>query len=215
MKVHIGPYIEGIDFLTYSDRLLSKKHNKMVYDIDEKDLTSFDKIQIKSFTLLQRFIGTPINKLYYNKKERNISVHIDSYDIWSMDHTLAHIIHPMLIKLKETKHGVPFVDNEDVPEELRIAEPTAETFSETMDKAFSDKWDWVLNEMIYAFESLKDNDVWEANFYSDFPTSRHNKKLQGFSHEPFYYDAEGHDLAEKRVNNALKLFGKYFRSLWD
>ena len=36
-----------------------------------------------------------------------------------MDHTLAMIIVPMLKQLKETKHGAPFVDDEDVPEELK------------------------------------------------------------------------------------------------
>ncbi len=36
-----------------------------------------------------------------------------------MDYTLSHIVVPMLKQLKETKHGAPFVDDEDVPEELK------------------------------------------------------------------------------------------------
>ena len=51
--------------------------------------------------------------------ERKIVIHIDDYDTWSMDHTLAPIIAPMLKQLKATKHGAPFVDDEDVPEHLR------------------------------------------------------------------------------------------------
>ena len=47
-------------------------------------------------------------------------VKIDRYDTWSMDHTLADIILPMLKQLRDTKHGSPMVDVEDVPEELRI-----------------------------------------------------------------------------------------------
>ena len=42
-------------------------------------------------------------------------VRIDRYDTWSMDHTLADIILPMLKQLDATKHGAPHVDDEDVP----------------------------------------------------------------------------------------------------
>jgi hypothetical protein len=42
-------------------------------------------------------------------------VKIDRWDTWSMDHTLAHIVLPMLRQLQATKHGSPLVDDEDVP----------------------------------------------------------------------------------------------------
>ena len=44
---------------------------------------------------------------------------IDRWDTWSMDHTLGHIALPMLKQLRETKHGAPNTDDEDVPEYLR------------------------------------------------------------------------------------------------
>jgi hypothetical protein len=52
-------------------------------------------------------------------------VKIDTYDTWSMDHTLADIILPMLKQLRETKHGAPQDDDADVPEYLRshMAQP--------------------------------------------------------------------------------------------
>ena len=45
--------------------------------------------------------------------KRRVSVEVDSFDSWSLDHTLALIILPALIQLKHTKHGVPseFVDD--------------------------------------------------------------------------------------------------------
>ena len=46
-------------------------------------------------------------------------VKIDHYDTWSMDYTLSKIVLPMLKQLKETKHGSPNTDDEDVPEHLR------------------------------------------------------------------------------------------------
>ena len=41
------------------------------------------------------------------RKNRAFNIHIDDFDVWSLDHTLACIIHPALIRLKETKHGYP------------------------------------------------------------------------------------------------------------
>jgi hypothetical protein len=46
-------------------------------------------------------------------------VKIDRWDTWSMDSTLADIILPMLKQLKKTNHGAPYVDDEDVPYELK------------------------------------------------------------------------------------------------
>ena len=59
----------------------------------------------------QRFLDFVHPKINYVK--------IDYYDTWSMDHTLADIILPMLQQLKASKHGAPYVDDQDVPEELR------------------------------------------------------------------------------------------------
>ena len=92
-------------------------------------------------------------------------VKIDRWDTWSMDHTLADIILPMLKQLQETKHGSPFVDDEDVPEELKStsAPPKKEEY-DTDDNHFK-RWDWVLDEMIFAFE-CKVDDSWEEAFRS-------------------------------------------------
>jgi hypothetical protein len=81
-------------------------------------------------------------------------VKIDRYDTWSMDHTLADIILPMLKQLKTTKHGSPSVDDQDVPEGLGLRSTEAgpkENEWDTDDNWFK-RWDWVLDEMIFAFE---------------------------------------------------------------
>jgi len=78
-------------------------------------------------------------------------VKIDKWDTWSMDYTLSHIIVPMLKQLKETKHGSPNVDDEDVPENLRsTAAPAKENDWDIDDNHFK-RWDWFLDEMIWAF----------------------------------------------------------------
>ena len=139
-------------------------------------------------------------------------VKIDQYDTWSMDHTLARIIHPMLIQLNKTKHGAPFTEDDDVPEYLRssMAEPKENEWD--TDSLHFMRWDWILNEMIWSFEQeLKDDD--ESQFFDhseslgikDFNESM--KKLK--------VDREGLEAHQKRKANGFRLFGRYYQSLWD
>ena len=68
-------------------------------------------------------------------------VKIDRWDTWSMDYTLSHIIVPMLKQLKETKHGAPFTDDEDAPEELKsTSAPPKENDWDTDENHFK-RWD--------------------------------------------------------------------------
>ena len=82
-------------------------------------------------------------------------VHIDEYDVWSLDHTLALIIRPALLILKENKQGAPIVVQEDVPEELRMTEAEERLFNKEgeTDDRFFERWDYVLDEMIWAFRT--------------------------------------------------------------
>ena len=56
-----------------------------------------------------------IGKYRKNDKKRRVEVKIHRYDTWSMDHTLALIIHPMLVQLKEKNHGYFSTESEDAP----------------------------------------------------------------------------------------------------
>lgn len=139
------------------------------------------------------WIGNAISKvanMWVNFHEkRRIQVRIDRWDTWSFDTTLAHIILPGLRQLAASKHGAPFVDDEDVPEELRstAAEPTKSDFE--LDEFFFARWDWVLNEMIWAFEELIQD--------QDYP------------------DAGLQKLRNERLRRGFRLFGKYYTDLWD
>jgi len=114
-------------------------------------------------------------------------VRIDPWDTWSMDHTLAMIVVPMLRQLRAVNHGAPLVDDEDVPEHLRsTAAPPRENEWDTDANHFL-RWDWVMDEMIFAFETkLNDNYIIEST-----PEDR------------------------QRVSNGFRLFGKYYQGLWD
>ena len=153
-------------------------------------------------------------------------VKIDRWDTWSMDHTLADIILPMLKQLRETKHGGPFVDDDDVPDELKsTSAPAKENEWDTDDNHFK-RWDYVLDEMIFAFE-CKVDDSWSDKFSSgEFDKKTvacqwdENGKatmyqwIDGPNHT-YKCDFEGMKVVENRIQNGFRLFGKYYQALWD
>lgn len=187
------------------------------------DITSWDRN--RPTTLIYKFL------LWIDKfKKRHIYVKIDRWDTWSMDHTLAPIILPMLLQLKASKHGSQFVEMEDVPEYMRTT--STEDYDDQLTFDFykedetkhkydvHDRWEWVLDEMIFAFEHLID-DSWEDAFRS----GKHDlqwKKLENGMSEMVRgpndtYKCEYELIAEvhKRMDNGFRLFGKYYRGLWD
>ena len=177
---------------------------------------------------------TPISKAIqwvWSKVDRKIDyVKIDRWDTWSMDHTLSYIILPMLKQLKESKHGSPFVDDEDVPDELKSSSaPPKENEWDTDDNHFK-RWDYALGEMIYAFEHKVD-DSWQEAYRSgdmdilwvpvdkdgnEVPKGEHkfNQMRDGPNHT-YKCDYEGMQIVEDRMRNGFRLFGKYYQGLWD
>ncbi len=157
-------------------------------------------------------------------------VKIDHYDTWSMDSTLTPIILPMLKQLKETKHGAPFTEDEDVPERLRgttSAALKAKKESWDTDGNHFKRWDWILDEMIWAFEQLADDD-WEAPYFTGksdvvwVPSKELDAKGRPRTYEmkkspkdTRKWDKKGYNKHSARIDNGTRLFGKYFRALWD
>lgn len=141
------------------------------------------------------YIGNyPDGGRWYNRwfnwyPEQAVYVHIDRWDTWSMDHTLAHIVLPMLQQLAKEKHGSPMVDAEDVPFELQGD-------TEKNDYLIHDRWDWVMREMIYAFDCKVNKE--EVFMRFDFPTQREEMEAE-----------------QERISNGYRLFGKYYEGLWD
>ena len=152
-------------------------------------------------------------------------IKIDPYDTWSMDNTLALIILPMLKQLKATKHGGPLVDDEDVPDELKsMNSPRCENEWDIDDNFFL-RWEWILDEMIFAFESEKDAD-WMDQFksgVSDTDWVESDYQYEGENtweviHGPKHtleYDWDSIRAYQARIQNGFKLFGKYYQNLWD
>jgi hypothetical protein len=159
-------------------------------------------------------------------------VKIDRYDTWSMDHTLAHIILPMLKQLKEKQHGAGFVDDKDVPEGLGLRSTEAapkENEWDTDSNHFA-RWEWVINEMIFAFE-CKVDDSWQDVFREGeidmlwVPVDVHGNEVSKGDHKFFQMkdgpnntykcDYDGMQVVENRIQNGFRLFGRYYQNLWD
>lgn len=152
---------------------------------------------------------------------RKHKVRIDPWDTWEMYTELAHIILPMLKQLQETKHGAPYTDDEDVPDNLKsTTAPPKKNDWDTDDNHFL-RWDYILSEMIWAFNSIVNADEYEDSFWVVKGGGMYTEKREDglgydikWKEEPVL-DKEKHDAHYKRQDNGLRLFGKYYRNLWD
>lgn len=175
-----------------------------------------------------------IGKFPKGKTDRKIDINIEYFDTWNMDHTLALIILPMLLQLKETKHGVPSELVDDVGGEDYTEQDSFDFYKETHVESWevaSKRWDEILDKMIWSFQQLAveeydekyhhgkaDYDWLESDkMFSNPVTGKIEKAYQMVDKDPtsHWYDHVGHQLHEERIQEGLNLFGKFFRSLWD
>ncbi len=99
-------------------------------------------------------------------------------EIWSLDYTIAKFVLPRLRGLREVKQGVPFGAYR--PEDLKTHEISEEA------QAYAEaNWDWMLGEMIFAFEFTLEDCEWRFD-----------------------------DAQRARRDVGMKLFAEHFGSLW-
>ena len=208
MKVKIGKY---------TDRLICNIHsnhmNKKYGYVDWPEVQDRKDHVLEVIDNRVQSVYNVVNWLWLDRRTQKVKVHIDKWDTWSMDSTLAPIILPMLVQLKATKHGAPNVDNADVPKELRMSKKDMTQFAKdgSTDDKFFKRWDWILDEMIWAFEQ-KNRDHWEEDYYGPYIESEDGKVLSGRFE---WTDDEGRQKHQERMSNGFSLFGKYFESLWN
>ncbi len=133
-----------------------------------------------------------------NGKERNITVRIDKWDTYSLDHTLAHIIHPALIQFRENLHGFPGEDGMTMK-----------------------KWEKILDKMIFSFGETV-NDVNAVEKFSSGDSDWIITKLEDGGEQwksgpnsTYKFDERGFKAYHKKLQEGYELFGKYYRNLWD
>lgn len=214
MKIYIGPHTRWFGPYQLAEKILfwkDKHKDDSVRDFGER---------LANIKPLASFLTW-----LYDRKNRKIEVRVDGYDVWNADHTLALIIVPVLKKLKEQKHGAPHVDDRDVPVNLRrSAAPELTEEQKNMghtDELWQARWEWVLDEMIWAFEQHANPD-WEDQFHSGetdwvfdkTETDGYTELKRGPNHT-FKVDRRGMLRHRARMRNGRRLFAKYYESLWD
>jgi hypothetical protein len=143
---------------------------------------------------------------------RQVDITIEEHDTWSMDHTLALIIVPMLKQLKATKHGAPLVDDEYVPEHLSSTAAPPKEHEWDVDNNHFERWDYVLDEMIWAMEQIVAHDN-EEPFYDMSNVNKEAELMEQI--DAILCDRDGLQKHHERIANGTKLFGIFFQSLWD
>lgn len=139
--------------------------------------------------------------------QQKVDVKIDKWDTYSLDETLAHIIHPALVQLRQQSQSYP--GDKDIALEAPLDYDTDEL-----------RWDWMLGEMIFAFKSkLYDwgeeftSGVWDMELVDKIEPGQMEMK-QGPNHT-YKIDSDGMKKYQARINNGFRLFGKYYEHLWD
>lgn len=211
MKVYIGPYRSHWTSQIHYD-YMNKKYNYEWPEYGQKGLgvneEPFKEVVLRKIEeSLDWLYDKTLNKIQ-SKRPRKIKVKLHDYDTWSMDHTLAVIVVPLLKQLKATKHGAPFVDMEDRPDHLKSDEIDPVDMT---DKYHFEAWNWVIDELIWTFEQ-KALDDWEAQYYTGKWVEDPSRILGGHF---VGVDREAMKAHGERIKNGLRLFGRYYEGLWD
>ena len=133
MKVKIGSYPNRLICNIHSNHM-----NKKYGYVDWSDNQDYEDHVLEAIDDGLQRVYDVFNWIWFDRRTQKIKVRIDKWDTWSMDHTLAHIVLPMLVQLKATQHGHPA----DLTEQ---------------------EWDLILDEMIWAFEQ-KCRDDWMEDY---------------------------------------------------
>lgn len=217
MKVYIGPFTHHWTNQRFVDAWFKFRHRKYSWEMKEKDYTKLDNFVVNASEAWFNVVCRPINYIK-QKIPRRISIRIDNYDTWNADHTLALIALPLLKQLQATKHGSPHVDDEDVPVYLRSTSAAPKENEWDTDDFWQKRWEWVMDELIWTFEQLANENDGEDKFYVeetivDEDVSKENDFLLRMGN--IRIDEDGLRDHHKRIDNGLRLFGKYYRGLWD
>jgi hypothetical protein len=175
-----------------------------------------------------------VNLGKYNKNsDRHTKVTIERFDTYSLDHTLALVILPALLQLKENQQGIPNQFVQNVGGADYDNQDSFDFYKETHDDAFQiacKNWEITLDKMIWSFYQVALVD-WEELYHhgtpkfewvkSDIPyTNPANGKVEDtfqmvdLNPNEHWIDMEGLTIHRERIEEGLELFGKYYLNLW-
>jgi hypothetical protein len=167
---------------------------------------------------------------FLKTKDQRISVEIEPHDTYGFDTTLAYIILPGLIQLRDSQHGIPSEFSTDDFSGQQVFE-----FYEKDEKeAFEDgvhRWKEVLDKMIWSFQQIIEDNYREKYHHGEMEWEWEETdellaspltggtckgfKLIDLNPNDHWVDIEGIQAHDERIQEGLELFGKYYRNLWD
>lgn len=169
----------------------------------------------------------------YRKVGRRVDVTLIGSDVYSFDHTLAYIILPGLLMLKESKLGIPgelaTVGGEDYDNQLSF-----DFYTDTVDEMFEvacKRWEEILDKMIWSFQQIVEDEFNDKYHYGEpdygfeendeemvNPLTNKKEKLYTMvdkNPDEHWFDIAGLTEHQTRIQEGLELFGKYYLSLWN
>lgn len=186
MRVYIGPYVPY-----YSAYYLA---NKLFFFL------SADRRDAIGEWMSDNVIGDFLEWLYA-KRKRTIKVHIDNYDTWNADQTLAIVIVAVLSNIRKglgSTSGFPIIEDEDVPDNLKMPEGVSPFEADEL--LLLSRYSYILDRMIEGFEITADPD----KFWLGVPPDEEETAVDKFMEDQ-----------ESKQKEALRLFAKYYTRLWD
>jgi hypothetical protein len=171
---------------------------------------------------------------YRKNDTRKVYVEIENHDTWSLDRTLALIILPGLLQLKDTAKGVPGNFSELAGGADYDNQDSFDFYKDSHNDAFDiacKEWEKTLDKMIWSFQQLALED-WDSQYhhgnakfewvktddvYTNPLTGKVEPTYQMVDTNPgeHWYDHEGAMLHRDRIQEGLDLFAKYYMNLWD
>lgn len=133
----------------------------------------------------------------YRKPLRKVRIELIEDDMFSLYNTLAKIIHPCLVKFKESQMGYPH-------------------------NLSKKKWNEILDKMIWSFSDLSKENM-SAPIPSDYgfkdyeceSYDHHNLCYLEWKNSSGYSEwTKDYEIYRKKIKEGLRLFGIYFESLW-
>lgn len=145
-------------------------------------------------------------------EERKVEIQIDEYDSWNVDHTLALVALPLLKQLKEEKHGAPYVDDKDVPEELRSTSAKPKENEYDIDEFHFQRWDYVLDCILWSLEQHTASNA-EDKFYDHSEVNEEDDIMDQV--KAIKVDTKGLAEHNARKQKGFELLGKYWTNCWS
>ena len=221
MRVHIGPYVNWLGPYQIAQKILfwipeydeDGSHNKTVYKFGE---WLAGKGNQNSYLM-------KLCNWVHSMKKRNVKIRIDKYDYWNAHNTASMILLPLIKELQKHKHGSGMIDDEDVPDNLKSTNASPKENEWDTDNLLSARYDWVLNEILFALESDQPDNNWEDQFthqhaeidLTEYPEDEGKTSVPLRWKTEGKYDWDGRKIYQARIDNGFRLMGKYWQTLWD